>query len=283
LFGDVDPNRFLYHYTTSERALDLILPQQRLRFNLLQATNDPREAKDWFFNVRQRSDPVGDEFLSIVSEATRLAKATTRVLCLTRDDPVSSSTPPTNVFGRGFAHSRMWAQYGGNHSGVCLIFEKAALAQAIVEEVAPYGRLHSGRVRYLDWSGGEVDAFLLDYDEIRERGLDAVVQRQVEQHHRVFFFQKNSDWANEWEYRWILVSPVEDEVFVSINASLRGVCIGPDFSVEDLDRMREACQPLSVEAIARCVWRNGWPVIVPTEGEALSLEGISFKATPREP
>jgi hypothetical protein len=120
LFGDVgDPDCYPYHYTTLEASLGSILPTASLRLGLFLDTNDPRESKDWRFkhvlDGREDAEPL--DLKTLNDEVARLAQRTCKVLCLTRDDPEGCSTPP-ETFGRGFAHSRMWAQYAGSHSGV---------------------------------------------------------------------------------------------------------------------------------------------------------------------
>ncbi len=41
MFGDVEPETYLYHYTSRQAALGSILPQGQLRLGSLSWTNDP--------------------------------------------------------------------------------------------------------------------------------------------------------------------------------------------------------------------------------------------------
>ncbi len=65
-----------------------------------------------------------EEFFKIIGDADKLIRGTTTLACLTRDDPEGLQVPPNEAFARGYAHSRMWAQYADGHGGVCLIFER---------------------------------------------------------------------------------------------------------------------------------------------------------------
>src|SRR2546423_10786553 len=121
----IDPERYLYHYTRHDTALEYILPSLKLKLGIFANVNDPRESKAWFFTlICPTESPNNDEFFKLQEDATRIVKGTCKVLCLTRDNPIISRDMPHDVFGRGYAHSRMWAQYAGNHKGVCLILDK---------------------------------------------------------------------------------------------------------------------------------------------------------------
>jgi hypothetical protein len=77
-----EPDKYLYHYTTRQAALGAILPKAELRIGLFRYMNDPRESKTWFFALE------GDTTASLRElndEANRIAKATSKLIALTRD------------------------------------------------------------------------------------------------------------------------------------------------------------------------------------------------------
>jgi hypothetical protein len=96
----------------------------------------------------------------------------------------------------------------------------------------------------------------------------------------VLFFRKNEDWADEAEYRWVLRSPEPAPAFASIKDSLCGIVIGEGFPSSDRDSLRYLATGFSDPPIAACLWKNGFPHIVPTasggEGPIISLSGIRF-------
>jgi hypothetical protein len=263
IFGyEADRGEFLYHYTTRTAGLGSILPSGQLRLGLFTATNDPREAKDWWFSLTCPTDaPSSDETMRIFTEATRLAKATSKVLCLTMDD--HSRLPPDEVLGRGYAHSRMWAQYAGGHSGMCLILDWKGLDQRLSKFLTGKGDLFHDAVRYGDSRARDVDAFNLDYDNIRQDGLESAVERQVRIHHSTLFFSKGLEWSSEFEYRWVLRNPTPAPEFVPIHGVLRGVVVGEDFPQSDNDALAYQCERLGVQAAGRITWRNGFPTVLP--------------------
>lgn len=267
LFGGVvEPDRYVYHYTTREAALGSILPQRQLRLGLLTWTNDPRESQQWLVSLSSAGDHsvADEEFRTIVREADQLIKATTKVACLTRDDPDGMTQPPNEPFARGWAHSRMWAQYAGGHSGVCLIFDRARLAEAM-GALRKHGSLWHGPVLYANRPHLELDAGSLSYDAIAKRGLPAVIEDHVEQHRAGLFFVKSQDWASEWEYRWVLRSPDPRPAFVSIAGALAGIVVGQSFPPTDVNLLRRYAEDFEIaDALGSCHWHNGYPMVLPS-------------------
>jgi hypothetical protein len=261
-FADtIDPNRWLYHYTTKEAALGSILPQGLIRIGLFRHTNDPRENTEWLFQLGGHTAVEAmREWKELTANATRLAKSTAKMLCLTRDDPAFDPDSFLRIFGRGFAHSRMWAQYGGAHTGVCLVFDAELLAQAINRTLSEEGlEVYCGEVEYSDESADDPLAFRLDHDKVVRFGLETAVYEHVRRYHRKLFFHKNLDWATEWEYRWVVRSPIPAPVFVPIAAALGGVCLGEHFPQAEMDSLRYMLDELGSVSIAKLSWWNGRP------------------------
>jgi hypothetical protein len=266
VFGDVVPNKYLYHYTRREIAMDRILWTGELRLGPLASTNDPRESKRWLVSIASVNEQVSDEeFFRLVEETDRLIRNTTKLASFTRDAPLATAPPPNEVFARGFAHSRMWAQYGDAHRGVCLIFDRELLTRRVTDTLAGDGDLYHGPVHYENRPHMEIRASELDYGAIHERGLVTVVEQHVKQHHQGLFFVKNTDWASEWEYRYLFRNQVAKPAFVAIQDSLVGAVLGEDFPLHESDAIRELLNDSEVppESVAHCTWRNGVPIPLP--------------------
>jgi hypothetical protein len=257
-----DPHRFLYHYTTREAALGSILPAAELRVGLFRYMNDPREAKGWSFTIEGGPSLSPADVLALNQEATALAKSTSKVLSFTRDDPTSAGEG-FGEFGRGYAHSALWAHYAGEHSGVCLVFDADALRQPIEQTLGPKGRLYAGCVTYADAATEEIEAFTLSYSEVERLGVPGAVEEHIRRWHPILFFRKSLEWLNEREYRWLLRSPEPAPEFVSIRDSLRGLVLGHDFPRGDLDSVDHLAQSFPGLSIRWCKWDNGIPKIIP--------------------
>jgi len=221
-----DPDQFVYHYTTRDTALEFILPERRLKLGLFGKMNDPRDAKALLLGL---SNAVSDGFecRRIITYAGQKLKNVCKVLCVTRDDP--QFCQGGNVLCRGFAHSRMWAQYANNHDGVCLVFDKQKLNEAVTQGLGYKGRVFHDLVKYKNNYFDGPAPPPLDYQEITSKGLESYLDEYVDQHHQALFFHKNTDWEAEWEHRWVLRGNDEQEEYVYIENALIGIFLGVDF------------------------------------------------------
>jgi hypothetical protein len=259
-----EPLCFLHHYTTDRALLGEILPHRALRFSPLAWTNDPRENREWLVSLA--IDPAvtlrQGEFIDIVRQAAERIRATTKVLCLTRDDPDFRYMHT----GKGYGHSPMWAHYAGAHRGVCLIFDWPALADTLSAQLGGRGSWWSGEVEYDDMSFAAGRASELRYSDIQSSGLGAVVDAHIDQHIQGLFFTKVRDWSHEWEYRWILRDGSLAPAFVDVTGALVGIVLGERFPDPSIPLLRELVEPFDHDIqLARCVWRNGLPTVVPLQ------------------
>jgi hypothetical protein len=280
--GEVEPDRYFYHYTTREAALGSILATGQIRFGLIRYVNDPRESKEWLFSFTGGAGH--HDLVKLIQQIALLSQSTTKVLCLTRDDPEAISDLGSEDYGRGWAHSRMWASYASGHSGVCLVFEREPLRRSIEETLLGKGALYAGDVTYADYASDEIDAFNLDFDKIDDVGLEIVLADHIETYHPILFFRKNADWATECEYRWLFRNDTPSPEFVPIHDSLRAVIVGHSFPQADRDALDHLVSNFGGAVIGRCAWHNGHPTI--HSGEGINMSGIRFwvaGATPPPP
>jgi hypothetical protein len=234
--------------------------------------NDPRESKTWQPPLISDNLPSVEEHLKVMEEAGRVLKDTCKVLCVTRDDPQAVRNLPDDIFRRGFAHSRMWAQYAGNHDGVCLVFNKKQLNHRIAGELGQKAIIYHGPVVYRDERYAEdVRAFSLLYDEIISLGMNQYLNKHVAEHHPALFFRKGKNWESEWEYRWVLRGSDALDEFVSIEDSLCGICLGADFPSVYEPLVISACMEYKVR-VYRVVWNNGFPMFLPLDGKDHSFD-----------
>lgn len=267
----IDPDRYLYHYTRYEKAFEHILPSLRLKMGIFDYVNDPRESKTWFFTlICPTESPSNNEFFKLQEDASRIVKGTCKVLCLTRDNPIVSRDRPHDVFGRGYAHPRMWAQYAGNHTGVCLILDREKLINRISQDLGHKGTIYHGPVVYDDRASiQDIRAFELNYDGMRQLSLERFIESHLETYHHPLFFRKALDWSHEWEYRFILRGSDTSDEYVSIEDSLAAICLGDGFAKDYEPLVIETCKKLNIYGV-RIWWRNGFPVILPEPYGSLS-------------
>lgn len=266
-----DPGVYVAHYTRHETAIDLILGSGKLRLGPLNKTNDPRETKSWSFAVGETWGQEGgypSDLRALASrnpDYNRIIRSGCKILCVSED---SKDGGKLDFHKRAYGKASMWAHYAGNHTGICLIFEKSELHRIIEASLRPEERLLCGPVLYEDmfeispsgyWSRF-MDAFSLSASELSESGLEATLKNKALEFEEVFFFNKSRDWSVESEYRWIIQGQDEDPVFVEFGSSLRAILLGVDFPQSRIAEVRSLGEKLELD-LSRIIWMNGQPFV----------------------
>lgn len=271
--------KYIYHYTSAEVALTKIIPAGNLRAGSFLTMNDPRESKDWLFGMKYDREPdresIGEEE---ARAASRIAQASTRVIALSTDIDSPHSGVNEAQFGRGYAHSAMWAHYGQSHAGVCLIFDRKKFMDAVSKALRAMG--HSTRTGWLFFG-------LVEYADRDHRynvasspflfsitGEKATLRKRVLQHVEEFreelFFRKGLDWSYEREFRCIVWDEGEHPLMLDFGDSLAGIVVGEDFGklpngegparVGYFDTLGGCCRRLKVPGRV-IYWDNGVPLL----------------------
>lgn len=269
----------VFHYTSLDTCVSHILPDLSFRAGPLERVNDPREAKTWPIRFYARAPRKFDS--ALFRAATQNLTTRSYVLCLSRNMP---NLDPQDPLAFGFGHSRMWAQYGDNHRGVCLAFDTNAL-DAAVQQAAGELPVFAGAVEYHHTthgpSGIQDDPFGIRYiEDIESQGLDLILEEHIARYSDHLFFTKHLDWQDEWEYRWVIRSLPESPVYVPISSALRAVIVGQDCPSDGLNEILRLAAKAHVP-VHRLFW-HGWAVslfgdlLAPCEPNSRSLNGISF-------
>lgn len=259
----------LYHYTSRE-GLRAILESGNLRLNSLDRMNDPRERTEWVADsIVLPPGGVGIASLAkqheVIDQVDVLLRLAARLACLTDDRPLDPSGDPAAFFHRGWGRARMWEQYGRQHTGAVLVFDKTELIAALDESraVGDGDVFSPSPVRYEDrrlsipMSGyyETVESIKEAIDDLTSKGGSIAD----------LFFVKNRDWAGETEFRILVVFGEQAAVAnfgqpldLSYRDSLRGVVVGERW--DGADWLRPAATVREIEgSIVRCVWDNGSP------------------------
>lgn len=256
---------YLYHYTTASTANDNILMDRTIRMGRYTATNDPKEVKSWEFTVGANGDLDLGKY-TMAAESAWLSgelKSRARIACFCQDSNSLTGNHLNDIFQRGYCKPRMWAQYAGNHTGMCLVFDKVKLDRLIKAQI-PDGRVvMSGPIAYVN-RGIVPDllrdqAYMINADFLEEFGRDIYAECHLRTHYQTLFFEKMEDWANESEWRWVVFADTEDgDVFIEYKDALVGVVFGNNADKGDIRTAMRLCKPHG----ARCVglkWKNCSP------------------------
>lgn len=219
--------QYLYHYTTL-RSLGLILKSNQIKFSSLRNTNDPREYKNIPLQGWYNKRPWNE--LDRLERAESYLRDNWYLSCFCMDEDLYKHTTPTpdRIQFRGFTKPRMWAQYGDNHAGVCMVFDRSELCQTFEKNVGK--KLRHGSVKYAStppnyWSG-ENSPYSINLQKLSKLFGIKYLRKHVQLYCDEFFFKKHPDWSTESEYRFVLEEAPNRNVFVAFNEALCGIAFG---------------------------------------------------------
>lgn len=229
----------LFHYTSSQNALNFILREKKIRFTPFGKLKDPRESKKWSFDILGGGSNM-KEYISkqgiIRNEFNDFIKKKCKVLCL-----CSKGNDEVNLEGNaipeyrkplciaGFTKSRMWAQYASSHKGICFVFSKKALESQLAITFLD-NKKYYGLVTYQYHLESFVRSRKVAFIPLIKDGVDKILKDQIDKFHHEYFFLKLMDYRDESEYRFVVVVENNDGyVYMPIESVLKGVILGVDF------------------------------------------------------
>jgi hypothetical protein len=277
-----DHERYVYHYTRSQTLTKHILATGRLRFSRFQYVNDPRESKDWLFNYYSTHGSLPSETRSIDGALNIRLKHSWRIGCFTFDpyEAVATKTREDQghdilaaAYERGHSLPRMWAQYGENFVGGCLVFSRAQLDLDVRHAAEESGAaVYAGRVEYRNDRVvpdlRRPDPLTISVDEVNRLGFEAAVDAHISMHWKALFFGKARDWAQEREFRWLVSGNGDEDFFVDIRKSLVGIALGDRFP-NTLKASVGTYAESNPVTVAVMNWQNGVPQPHPTHWRLL--------------
>jgi Protein of unknown function (DUF2971) len=256
----------LYHYTRLDTALEYILPNWQLRMSPFSRMRDPRESQLLGLEGVMGWPPdesTEREMIESFGELSRRAhdvKNRVKVLALTRDDPVGRDETSA-VFGRGFAHPRLWEHYADEHRGVCLCLDLRNLVDMARHSVRHHGELTDAPVRYVDAELAPQARSIILAD-IHKDAPQETLDEHLRTHLHELFFTKLKDWESEMEYRLVLPSDHDLPVYVGIRNALRALVLGERVSDAYLPSLAKPCDEQTVQ-IFKIRWPYGRPRLEP--------------------
>lgn len=276
-----DENRYVYHYTKSSTLTDHILQSSCLRFSRFLAVNDPREYKNWVFNFRY-ADAASIDFELLSVQLNDHLKHFCRIGCFSVDPYEALVTKAREdrgedvvnaIYERGHSRPPMWAHYGENYRGACLILDKAKLDTELRSQALATGcTVYSGAVAYRNPivvpNLRKLHELMILIDETSQVGIAATVRAHMSRHWKELFFLKARDWAYEREYRWLVIGNADKDVFVNIENALVGIVLGDHFPRSLQVKVGQYAKESNV-GVAIMNWKNGFPQPEPSHWRLL--------------
>ncbi len=221
----------LFHFTRKETALEHILFNRTLRMGEFSGTNDPQEYKP------KLTDAVGwgweEHHDKQVNEATflidQLLREKSKFISLCQNDIVDG-----NLRSHGALKSRMWAQYGDNHKGACIVVSKSKLTNQLKMQLESNYQIGYRDVRYEEPDlSRNIPCLDIDGSELDSLSASEIAINFVNQHIEELFFTKQPDYKDEMEFRYVAIptslESASAPIYIDLLQCVHSVILGDAF------------------------------------------------------
>lgn len=203
-----------------------------------------------------------DQYDAISREVSDILKANAKLVCFSRDkNEAIGKWQPEALLDRGFSKPCMWHHYGGNHNGLCLMFDRNKLNNAFMKQLDK-SRLVSGEVHYSNKGilpKLRHDPFIIDMTRVSNTASYlSEIQGHMNHWFPELFLRKLTDWANEDEYRWIYLDNDPKPIYVDFEDALEAILIGENVADACLNDILRYCVKYRAD-VAKLNWHNGFP------------------------
>ena len=235
------------HYS-SLKNLANILHDKKLLLSAVANLADPRESSmSWLNDIGygEGTSQIEWQYHMSAKKVIKDVGYQLKILCTVGESNLcteGSCEIESSIFGR----PRMWAQYGDNSKGFCIVFNKEKLHKAIINLSAKINaNIIAGEIEYNSWihlfnsnitieHGTNLDPTKIDiYKKMNENGILKNV-----------YFRKGIDWDKENEYRWLLFSESKEPIYVSIEGVVEYVVLGWQFPPNQFSQAKKYCSAL---------------------------------------
>ncbi len=232
----LDSDDALFHYTKSSTALEHILKEMKLRLSPLKSFIGTKEyffhqPSGFGFRDRINDSSIEEKRARINWEVDKLKKKVNigcfcsnkqRVGKINVKDIVEILKNQKiwiaryyDIFmpNKGYDKDRMWETYAENMKGVCLVFSKEDINKEIKNKGFKY---LSYSVKYCKDYFNEIESY--DFNNPPDREAKKFLESKL--------FIKPFDYRDENEYRILIYSEGDEEIFIDIKDSLKGIIFG---------------------------------------------------------
>lgn len=208
----------MIRFTRKDTALEYILFNKSLRFGEFSGTNDPQEYKSKLTGATGRG--WEDRHYQKIEEATllidKILREKSKFISFCQNDIIDD-----NLQSHGVLKSRMWAQYGENHKGICIVVSKTKLIEKLDTAFELDYQLDFGKIRYEEPELSRNVPWLdIDGPELDKLTSSDVAINFVTKHIDELLFTKQPDYKDETEFRFLLTPKHLEHVSVPIHVDL---------------------------------------------------------------
>jgi len=165
-----------------------------------------------------------------------------------------------NVTIEGTQHPRMWAQYGQNNEGVCLILNRKELLRKC-RLIRGQNAVMTGKISYR-WS----KYFDEESKDINNFCNNSSIEDILKKYGKHIFLTKHKDWEQEHEMRLCLMDNRGKDL-INIDGCIEGICLGNKF-MDSSERIVKLAKTLDItnEKFGNPITLDAFGVIASTIG-----------------
>lgn len=205
----IDVQQKIYHFTKLDTAIFRILPAMKLKLSPFLNSNDPKEYKSFgFWSIFEDFSDL--ERIEIKKQFQFFLKSQCKQLCF------SLSYFYKGVFIDGYNHPSMWAHYGENQNGICLVLDREKFIKSNPDLFHLKVR-YSPSFKFPKLKNGNTQC---DHNHF---------EKYLIENQKALLFTKHLHWACEHEYKFVGIGNTE---FCSIADSLTAINVGNNFPEE---------------------------------------------------
>ncbi|MEX1013536.1 MAG: DUF2971 domain-containing protein [Candidatus Paceibacterota bacterium] len=212
------------HYTKREIVVENILPDFKLKFSSLNNSNDPAE-----YILKITSAFLNEDFNpeEVFKELDKYLVNNIYTFCTCLSHKENKNL---KISLSSFGKPKMWAHYGQNHEGICLVFNKKRLNHEIRESLNK--EIWS---KEIDYSEKEISISKKSPYSISiiNKNKKEEILKHLDDHYEELLFRKKKDWESEKEFRWAFFEK-EEISLIEFKDSLVAVVLGGNELSKDL-------------------------------------------------
>jgi hypothetical protein len=201
------------HYTKMDTVVEHILPDNRLLINTFMDSNDPWEYRENCYTIFDISKFYPDPLDQYINTPRMQADFFNRIRFI-------SFTQDTSLV-KSFDHPGMWAHYGQNHKGICLVFDLNELKKIFKTQFKKNTKW--GSIKY-----GNTESKTIRLEN------DITLEDVFKEYAKELFYEKLRDWKNEEEFRFVAFNSSEtcneNPYLEDIDNALIAIILGAHFN-----------------------------------------------------
>lgn len=247
----IDGDDAIFHYTKRSTALEMVLSKNTFKLFRLLNTNDPREYKDrlqdvsgwnWTTETEKLIKVVRGYFDSLLKNYSYFSSFS------------QNKYSDNKLQIRGYMKPRMWAQYGEEHYGVCLVFSKQNFIDAIHNSIDQknFCIFHDAISYNILDRHSQSQSLSIDGDSFNSTTPFKIAFEHIKKHNKELFFKKDTDYRDEDEYRVVVCRSNENSIEsesldISATNCIKGIILGDRFPRVYKPTVEQLCKELKIE------------------------------------